>query len=71
MWHTETPERYSNKDGVGASGCVADIADLVLVLSVSGFLAVLNTSSSLEPAKYLNRYVRIKRSEIRLYDKGS
>ena len=51
-------------------GFVEEIQDEVMVLRIQKSLMMLEISSSLDFVQYISRYVRVRLSEIKLYDTG-
>lgn len=52
------------------TGFVQEIQDEVMVLRLQKSLMMLEISSSLDFVQYIGRYVRVRLSEIKLYDTG-
>jgi len=55
---------------INITGFVEEIQDEVMVLRLLKSLMMLEISSSLDFVQYIGRYVRVRLSEIKLYDTG-
>ena len=55
---------------INITGFVEEIQDEVMILRLQKSLMMLEISSSLDFVQYIGHYVRVRLSEIKLYDTG-
>jgi len=68
---TSCNPRIENVDQtINITGFVEEIQDEVMILRLQKSLMMLEISSSLDFVQYIGHYVRVRLSEIKLYDTG-